>query len=260
MPKLKIRDIMEKKFFKVAADDTFENAKRMAVINRVKQLIVMEHEDVVGIVTEDDLLKEADPKEKIYRIMSTNFPHLREESSINEAAKLMLDNKLSCLPVFNIDGEIVGIVSETDLVKDLVDEKKKVPELSPERLAIYLAMTNDREKEEYWLEEGKRSGFKAAITQVGETGEKLPIKFRESVIVASIARGVISEDLAEKIAVSNAARDVYAQLNLINPGLGGGFKVAIVRGNKLIVVTAFGRCGHALANGPKTIALGYSII
>jgi len=260
MSKLRVRDIMNKKFFKVMSNDTFENAKRLAIINRVKVLIVVQSEKVVGIITEDDLLKDASAKEKVSKIMTSNIPLLLESSTINEAAKMMLDNNLSCMPVFNELNDIVGIISETDLVKDLAHDKVNVPELSPERLAIYLSMTNDREKENYWLDEGEHSGFKAAITQVGETGEKLPVKFRESVIVAAIARGVISEELSEKIAVSNAARDVYSQLNLINPGLGGGFKVAIVRTTKLIVVSAFGRCGHALVNGPKTIAIGFSVI
>lgn len=260
MPKIKVRDVMEKKFFKVSMKETYENARRMALLNRAKQLIVIDEEDVVGVITERDFLKEASGKEKVAKVMSADFPHIQEDCTINEAAKIMLDHKLSCLPVFNTDDDVVGIVTETDLVKDMADEKRAEPELSPERLAIYLAMTNDRGKENHWLEEGYNAGLRAAITQVGETGEKLPIKFRESVIVAAIARGVISEELNEKIAVSIAARDVYAQLNLINPGLGGGFKVAIVRGRQLVVVSAFGRCGHALVNGPKTIAMGYCVV
>ncbi|MDD5091079.1 MAG: HutP family protein [Candidatus Wallbacteria bacterium] len=260
MPKIKVKDVMEKKFFKVSSKETYENARRMALLNRAKQLVVVDGNDVVGVLTERDFLKEAMGKEKVSKVMTADLPHLTEEFTVNEAARIMLDHKISCLPIFNNESEVVGIITETDLVKDLADEKRKEPELSPERLAIYLAMTNDRQKENHWLEEGVNASLRAAITQVGETGEKLPIKFRESVIVAAIARGVITEDLHEKIAVSIAARDVYAQLNLINPGLGGGFKVAIVRGDRLIVVSAFGRCGHALVNGPKTIAIGYSVI
>ncbi|MDD2715675.1 MAG: HutP family protein [Candidatus Wallbacteria bacterium] len=260
MPKIKVRDIMEKKFFKVASSDSFESARKMALLNRVKQLVVIDGNDVVGVLTERDFLKDSSGKEKVSKFMTGDFPRVTEETTVNEAARTMLDNSISCLPVFSRNGEVVGIITETDLVKDLADEKRKEPELSPERLAIYLSMTSDRQKENHWLEEGSNAGLQAAITQVGETGEKLPIKFRESVIVAAIARGVISEDLKDKIAVSIAARDVYAQLDLINPGLGGGFKVAIVRGEGLIVVSAFGRCGHALVNGPKTIAMGYCII
>ncbi|MDP7422271.1 MAG: HutP family protein, partial [bacterium] len=64
----------------------------------------------------------------------------------------------------------------------------------------------------------------------------------------------------EKLAVSNAVRDVYAQLLRVHPGLGGGFKLSVVRGAHRVTVVAFGRCGHALANGPEQIILGYSII
>jgi len=47
---------------------------------------------------------------------------------------------------------------------------------------------------------------------------------------------------------------------MINPGLGGGFKVAIVRGEGRIAVAAFGRCGHALSNGNEQIFMGSNII
>jgi acetoin utilization protein AcuB len=120
MSKLKVRDVMTKKFFRVMANDTFENAKRLAIINRVKFLIVMQNDKVVGIITEDDLLKDASPKEKVAKIMSSNIPKLLESGTINEAAKIILDNKLSCIPVFNELDDIVGVVSETDLVKDAI--------------------------------------------------------------------------------------------------------------------------------------------
>jgi acetoin utilization protein AcuB len=71
---------------------------------------------------------------------------------------------------------------------------------------------------------------------------------------------VIGEESREKISVSNAVRDAYMQLALINPGLGGGFKVSVVRGEGRVSVAVFGRFGHALADGPEQLAVGYSIV
>ena len=88
----------------------------------------------------------------------------------------------------------------------------------------------------------------------------MPVKLREAVIVAAIARSVIREDTREKYAVSLAVRDIYNQCYIINPGLGGGFKVAIVRGEGRVAVAAFGHCGHALSNGNEQIFMGSNII
>ncbi len=70
--------------------------------------------------------------------------------------------------------------------------------------------------------------MKVQITQTGASAEKLPIKLRESSTVAAIAREVIEENPREKMAVSNAVKDAYSQLSLINPGLGGGFKIELL--------------------------------
>ena len=164
------------------------------------------------------------------------------------------------LPVVDAAGLLVGIVRVRDIVKDLSQPAAKEGQLSPEQAVIYLTMTRTPEKEKLWLERIKEHGLKPAITQVGANAEKLPIKMRESAIVAAIAYGVIKEDAREKSAVSNGVREIVLQLKMISPGLGGGFKVGIVRGEGRVAVAAFGRCGHALANSPEQLLMGTSII
>ncbi|SEM50465.1 HutP protein [Candidatus Frackibacter sp. WG12] len=66
--------------------------------------------------------------------------------------------------------------------------------------------------------------------------------------------------MRDKLAISSAVKDAYTQLDLINPGLGGGFKVAIVRGEGRVAVAIFGKFGHALVDGPEQVAVGMSVI
>ncbi len=255
---MKVREIVNKTFYHVDPDDTILKAKRIMLLHKPECIMVIEGDEVVGIVLPTDLIKEKDDNAPISKIMQTTFVSVDADEEVKEAAKLMTNNKLSFLPVME-DGKVIGIITQRDLVEDIVLESK-FPKLTPERAAIYLAMSSDREKEEYWLDKCKEENFKAAITQVGANAEQLPIKMRESAIVAAIARSVIKEDPNEKIALSNAVRDAYLQLSSVNPGLGGGFKLAIVRGWGRICVAAFGRCGHALANSPMQIVTGFSII
>jgi len=257
---MKVREAMSRRFITVKKTEKAAEIRKKMMMHNIKTVLVVEDEELIGVVLMDDLIKTLDLDEKASAIMERSFITINEDAQIPEAAQLFMDHNLVAVPVLDKDEKLVGLLSESDIVKDVAKEKKSQPKLSQERITIYLAMTEDREREEYWLEKCKQYNLPSATTQVGEASEKLAVKMREAAIVAAIARGVIKETMREKTAVSNAVKDVYAQINLINPGLGGGFKIAVTRGEGKIVVSAYGRCGHALANGPQTVNVGYSVI
>lgn len=257
--KNKVQDVMSRNIYQVKRTDPISRARKMMSMHRIKSVFVVEDQRPVGMVIVDTILQDIDEDTFVEEVMLKNTPRVPSSASIQTAAKLLLESGMLTLPVIDDQELMVGVLRESDIVKDMAKESD-LPKLSLERVAIYLSMTEDREHEKYWLERAKENDCKAAITQVGESAERLAVKLREAAIVAAIAKGVISEELHEKIAVSNAVRDVYSQISLINPGLGGGFKVAVVRTDRRITVAVFGKCGHALANGPQTIAAGFSII
>ena len=90
---------------------------------------------LVGIVTDRDL-KDASPskatalnvyelnflisKLKIKSIMTRDLIVVRPDETIEFAALLMLDNKISSLPVITQDGSLVGIITQTDIFRALV--------------------------------------------------------------------------------------------------------------------------------------------
>jgi len=256
---LLVKDVMRHEVWTVNRNVSIEDVRKLMAAHQLHMVVIAEDGKLFGVVTRADMLKNIKPESPIEKLMNIDVKFINQNQTIQEAAKIMTDFNISHLPVLNDKNKLVGIIGTEDIVKDFVHEEEKTG-LSLEILSIQLAMTKNRELEEYWIKKAKEHGFKAVITQVGAPAEKLAIKLRESAIVAAIAKGVISEDTKEKIAVSNAVRDIFSQLNLINPGLGGGFKVAVVRGKDRVVVTAFGRCGHALANGPEQIVIGFSII
>lgn len=259
---IRVKEIMDKN--PVIVDDRHSMfSLREIVILRQPEcvLVVDDTKKLVGVLTQTILATVADfnSESNVSSIMETRFKRVNENMSVREAAAMLSASEMEALPVVNNDNDLVGVVTYKDIVKDLVEDREDRL-LTPESAVVYLAMTKDPEQEEYWLQKVCNKGFRAAITQVGATAEKLPIKLREATIVASIARSVIKEDSREKFSVSNAVRDIYTQLYMLNPGLGGGFKVAIVRGEGRIAVAAFGRCGHALANGNEQIFMGSNII
>ncbi|MFZ2955457.1 MAG: HutP family protein [Candidatus Ozemobacteraceae bacterium] len=257
---IRVKEIMDSNPITVDRDSTIFSLKEIMILRQPECILVLDADKkLVGLLTPSSLATAMDIDEKIGRVMNTNFSKINMNETVRDAASRLSASELEALPVMDNNDNLVGVVTYKDIVKDLVEDRSP-QKLTPESAVIFLAMTKDPEQEEYWLQKVSNAGFRAAITQVGATAEKLPIKLREATIVAAIARSVIREDAREKFSVSNAVRDIYSQLNIINPGLGGGFKVAIVRGEGRIAVAAFGRCGHALANGNEQIVMGGNII
>lgn len=260
-----VKDIMSKEPITITPETTVLEAEKLLSINKIGRLIVLQDNNLVGLLTDGDLVVEHDLQASIKKFMSTDIITIKEEATVREAARILSDHKIGGLPVVNNENKLVGIITAEDIVSGYIrdEEEERAREkknITPESSAIYLAMTRSREYEKYWLNKIKGYNYRVAITQAGANAEKLPIKLRESTTVAAIARGVISENVREKIAISNAVKDAYSQLALINPGLGGGFKIAIVRSENYITVAIFGKFGHALVDGPEQLTVGTSII
>ncbi len=262
-----VKDIMTTDPITIEEDASILEAERLLAINKIGRLIVMDEEnnEVVGIITDGDFMEKDDLDASISSLVSRDLISVKDDTSVKEVAQLISEHQIGGVPVFNDEDMLVGIITAEDIVDGYVRYNQEDIELdsdtiTPESAAIYLAMTRSREYENYWLEKVQSYGYKGAITQTGASAEKLPIKLRESTTVAAIARSVIDENPREKMAISNAVKDAYSQLDLINPGLGGGFKIAVVRGNEHISVAIFGKFGHALVDGPEQLAIGTSVI
>lgn len=57
---------------------------------------------------------------RIYEVMSTDVVSVLPDTSIREAALLMLEHKIGGLPVVDEDNFVVGIITESDLFEALV--------------------------------------------------------------------------------------------------------------------------------------------
>lgn len=260
-----VKDIMTAHPITISPDATILEAEKMLSINKIGRLLVLENKKLVGMLTDGDILSERNLDASVSNFMSDNLIIVKEENTVQQAAKKLSENHIGGLPVYNNKNELVGVVTSEDIVfgylKDEEEEMRMEKKtITPESSAIYLSMTRSRDYEKYWLKKIEGYGYRGAITQTGASAEKLPIKLRESTTVAAIARGVINENSRKKMAVSSAVKDAYSQLALVNPGLGGGFKIAVVRGEGHISAAIFGKFGHALVDGPEQLAVGTSVI
>jgi CBS domain-containing protein len=74
-------------------------------------------------------------------VMKTDVISVLPETPVKEIARIMIDNKISALPVVNKFNEIVGVVSENDLISKIV--KPQEPGLMTYLFHAALASSNE---------------------------------------------------------------------------------------------------------------------
>lgn len=101
----------------------------------IRRLPVIKRKQLVGIVSERDILH-AEPSDVtslsiweehyllskiiVEEIMTRDVITITEDMPIEDAARIMADNKIGGLPILR-DGKVVGIITETDLFKILLE-------------------------------------------------------------------------------------------------------------------------------------------
>jgi CBS domain-containing protein len=106
----------------------FDALKLMADKN-IGALLVMEAEEVAGIITERDyarkvvLMSRSSKQTPVREIMTSAVMYVRPDQTSEECMVLMTENRLRHLPVID-GGRLVGIISIGDLVKDIIAEQR----------------------------------------------------------------------------------------------------------------------------------------
>ncbi len=121
-----VRDVMARRVLLVEANSSAKNAARMMNKFSVSSLIVSSEGDIVGIVTERDILTRVvasgqNPEEVTVReIMSEPIIVVNPDTPLDQAVQIMLMERIKKLPVMEKDGEkvkLVGILSMTDVAR-----------------------------------------------------------------------------------------------------------------------------------------------
>lgn len=131
------RSYMTENVLSITPETSILECHRLMGVERIRALPVTEKGRLIGIVTRTDLMS-ADPSrytgkgkkemalriqtQDASRIMSRSLITISVEATVIEAAKLLLENKIHALPVINADGDMVGILTETDLFRMIVQK------------------------------------------------------------------------------------------------------------------------------------------
>lgn len=146
-----VRDWMTANVITVTPDTTLVEADRLIVDNMIRRLPVVEQGKLVGICTYGDI-REARPSPAtslsvwelnyllsqltVRDIMTAKPITVAAAATISEAARLMLNNQISGLPVVDAQNHLVGIITESDIFRMVVQQWETTSE-EPEPYAHY---------------------------------------------------------------------------------------------------------------------------
>ncbi len=119
-----LKDIMVRKVITIDPDKTARDAARLMADNNISSVIVMKGDEIVGIVTERDLVRKVCandiPSSKVSIVSVMSSPVITAESDlpIEAAVQRMFNNRIRRLPVVE-NGKLVGIVTISDIAKHM---------------------------------------------------------------------------------------------------------------------------------------------
>lgn len=152
-PKRFVKDCMSPAIHVLHTDMSVDETMTMFLANNLGGApVVDEHNKPIGIVTRYDFLQkeafagallpiEGSPKnvktyveaakkicgQKVEDVMTMNPTTIPETLPLNEAAAVLIERKFQRLPVVNDKGQLVGILTSADVMRDLLHVVRNLP-------------------------------------------------------------------------------------------------------------------------------------
>jgi CBS domain-containing protein len=150
---MKASEIMSRPVITAPVDMPVREAAALLAEHRITSLPVVDEDgDVIGIVSEVDLLRarmphdprahlralgdHADPPGTVGEVMSESCICLSENADAAEVAEVLVDNRVRAVPILR-GGNLVGIVSRRDVLRTLLRDDSGICADVRERLAAF---------------------------------------------------------------------------------------------------------------------------
>lgn len=130
-----IQDWMAKDVMTVDENTSLMRATRTMKEKKIRRLPVVSHGKLIGIVTDRDV-KDASPSKtttldvhelyyllsemKVKEVMTKSPIVLSGDDSLEKAAIIMLETRISGIPVTDSQGHLIGLLSETDVLRGFI--------------------------------------------------------------------------------------------------------------------------------------------
>lgn len=119
---LKVEDLMSTAVLSMKESDSLSAAQIEMKMAEIRHLPVVDAKNhVVGVISDRDILRvltkiNGKPM-PVTQIMSRHVRTAAASMPAHEAAAMMLESKIGCLPVVGEEQQLVGIITETDFLR-----------------------------------------------------------------------------------------------------------------------------------------------
>lgn len=130
-----VSEIMMKGPVTLNSDDILDLANDIMQLGRIRHIPILDNGKVVGVLSQRNLFQSAlvaamgmRPQERkdhlkairVRNVMSAPVITVQPETGVKEAARIMVEKKIGCLPVMENDS-LVGLVTESDILRYVVN-------------------------------------------------------------------------------------------------------------------------------------------
>ena len=128
--RLRVVDVMTRAPLTVTATETIGEADDLMSQNKIRQLPVVKGKELVGIITDRDLLsflsgsllaspeqRELALKTRVREIMTSDPITVGPDDDLEEAVELLIEEKVGGIPVVDETEGLVGIVTYVDVLR-----------------------------------------------------------------------------------------------------------------------------------------------
>ena len=158
-----VQEMMSRNVVTIDPNDALLRVHDLMTAHQIRHLPVLEDNDLVGIVTHQDLFKACmlsilgvgenyqrafSHTPQVKDIMSPLMITISPETPVMEAADIIIQQEIGCLPVV-VGSRMIGIVTKTDLLRDQHDirsDKRRKGERPAQRLSILLMQCLDDDR------------------------------------------------------------------------------------------------------------------
>ncbi len=140
---IRVGDVMTKGVVALKVNDNVFKAAKALKNNVVGSVVVLDKGKAVGIVTERDIAYKVvaagkDPKRvKLSQVMGSPLKVIKWDTGLQDAALTLKAHKIKRLPVVDKKGQLVGIITEEDLLRvypgfvDIMRELSEIKQFGP---------------------------------------------------------------------------------------------------------------------------------
>lgn len=146
---MRVQDVMNTHVATINKNNSAEEAWNLMKLRDIHHLVVIEGQTMTGVISQRDLGGEngidALKNNTVGDLMTPRVIFAHPRTTLREAANLLRGDHISCLPVFDDEKRLVGIITTTDLL-NLIGQGIERIVSDTERRTVRVDPTQDKIK------------------------------------------------------------------------------------------------------------------